>query len=70
VIQDALLAAVQAQPGAVLTSTLTFRSPASTLRDSGVMENEHTAAGAACVTVNGRPAIVIVPVRAAELPAA
>jgi hypothetical protein len=61
VIQDALLAAVHAQPVATLTVLLPV--PAEALNDwlEGDIDGEQVAA--ACVTVNVAPAIVSVPVR-------
>ena len=82
VSHDALLLAVQMQPLSVETSTSPVRALSSTFLLRGEIEYEHETAGgdggvgdggvgglllAACVTVNGRPAIVSVPVRAAPV---
>jgi hypothetical protein len=59
---DALLDEVHAHDPPVLTATLVVSPPAGDVRVAGLMLNEHAGAPA-CVTVNVRPAIVIVPVR-------
>jgi hypothetical protein len=77
-IHDALLAAVHAQPAVVETLTVPLLPPVGALALVGEIEYEHATGGgdgggglgggvllAACITVNVRPAIVSVPLRAA-----
>lgn len=61
VIHDTLLAAVHAQLGAAVTSTLFVPPAAVALAAVGATEDGQDAA--ACVTVNVDPAMVSVPVR-------